>query len=285
MTQSKNINSTPLPDPLDAQLAKWGSQFECSQDQIAAMWSHVSEALASDPPSESEASLAEAERLANQPTASGTRLTHPRTRLINRSVGFSLAAGLLIAVGLGLSMLFNSHTGSSLQVRSAKDTLAEFAFTAEELHEKQALAVEFQRLCLKPVLARKTTSGWEIDESPDADDSGRSQKSAMVIRCLLMESNGTADSSGETWQVVEQEEVIANLEYQHIATNNHPGDVDAWLHLLPDQSLWTECHDELREEVCLLHQNEPRIVWEEKSNNSVGRRFVTVYQCLDIDDV
>jgi hypothetical protein len=284
MTQSKTSNSTPSPDPLDNQLAKWGAQFECSQDQIAAMWSRVSEALASDLPSEREASSNVAEHLANLPTTAGTRPNKPLARRIHWSIGLSLAAGLLIAVGLSFSMLTDPQQGSRLQVLSAKDPLEQFAFTAEELHEKQALAVEFQHLCLKPVLARKTTSGWDIDELTDADDSGRSRMSAMVIRCLLMESNSTASSSSETWHVVEQEEVITNLEYQHIAANNHPGDVDAWLHLLPDQSLWTECHDESREEACLLHQNEPRIVWEEKPNKTVGRRFVIVYQCLDIDN-
>jgi hypothetical protein len=284
MTQSKITPSNPSPDPLDDQLAKWGSQFECSQDQIAAMWSRVSEALASDLPSEREATSNEAKRLANLPATARVRLINPRASLSHWSIGLSVAAGLLIAVGLSFSMLTAPQQGSGPQVLSAKDTLEQFAFTAEELHEKQALAVEFQHLCLKPVLARKTTSGWDIDESPDAGDSGRSRKSAMVIRCLLMESNSTASSSSETWHVVEEEEVITNLEYQHIAANNHPGDVDAWLHLLPDQSLWTECHDESREEACLLHQNEPRIVWEEKSNDSVGRRFVIVYQCLDIDN-
>ncbi|MCU0713429.1 MAG: hypothetical protein MUC43_15325 [Pirellula sp.] len=279
MTQSNITNSTPSPDPLDDQLAKWGSQFECSQDQIAAMWSRVSETLVSDQTTRLETPTNK------EPATAVTRVINLSTKLIHWSIELAIAASFLIAVGLGLSMLLVSHQGASIQVHSWKDTLAEFAFTAEELHEKQALAVEFQRLCLKPVLARKTTSGWDIDESPDADDSGRSQKSAMVIRCVLMESNGAADSSSETWKVVEQEEVITNREYQHMAANNHPGDVDAWLHLLPDQSLWTECHDESREEASLLHQNEPRIVWEEKSNNSVCRRFVIVYQCLDIDNV
>lgn len=279
MTQSNITNSTPSPDPLDDQLAKWGSQFECSQDQIAAMWSRVSEALVSDQTTRLETPTNK------EPATAITRVINLRTKLIDWSIELAIATSFLIAVGLGLSMLLVSHQGASIQVRSWKDTLAEFAFTAEELHEKQALAVEFQRLCLKPVLARKTTSGWDIDESPDADDSSRSHKSAMVIRCVLMESNGAADSSSETWKVVEQEEVITNREYQHMAANNHPGDVDAWLHLLPDQSLWTECHDESREEACVLHQNEPRIVWEEKSNNSVSRRFVIVYQCLDIDNV
>lgn len=285
MTQPKMTNSTKSPDPLDEQLAKWGSQFECSQDQIAAMWSRVSKELASDPPTEHETSSKEATRLAQLPTTSGARLMNPRARIINRSIGFSLAASLFIGVGIGVSMLFRSHQGSHSQNHSTKETLAEFAFTAEELHEKQALAVEFQRLCLKPVLARKTTSGWDIDESPIEDGSVRNRKTAMVIRCLLMESNTTASSSSETWHVVEQEEVITNREYQHIAATDHPGDVDAWLHLLPDQSLWTECHDKSREEACLLRQNEPKIVWEEKSNESVGRRFVIVYQCLDIDSV
>jgi hypothetical protein len=285
MTQPKISNSTPSPDPLDGQLAKWGSLFECSQDQIAAMWSRVSKELASDLPSDHEASSNEAKRPAHLPMTSGARPMNRRARLINRSIGFALAASLLIGVGLGVSMLFYSHQGTQSQVHSTKETLAEFAFTPEELHEKQALAVEFQQLCMKPVFARKTTSGWDIDESSSADDSVQSRKATMVIRCLLMESNTTASSSSETWHVVEQEEVITNREYQHIAAIDHPGDVDAWLHLLPDQSLWTECHDKSREEACLLRQNEPKIVWEEKSNDSVGRRFVIVYQCLDIDSV
>lgn len=279
MTQSDITNATPSPDPLDDQLAKWGSQFECSQDHIDAMWSRVSEALASD-------QTARVDTPTNkEPVTAIKRVINHRTKLIHWSIELAIAASFFITVGLGVSLLFVSHQGTSLQVSSAKDTLAEFAFTDQELHEKQALAVEFHRLCLKPVLARKTSSGWDIDESSDADDSGQSRKSTMVIRCLLMESNGAADSSSETWHVVEQEEVITNREYQHMAASNHPGDVDVWLHLLPDQSLWTECHDESREEACVLHQNEPRIVWEEKSNNSVGRRFVIVYQCLDIDNV
>jgi hypothetical protein len=272
MTESKLTSSTPSPDPLDPLLAEWSSQFKCSPDQVATMWNRVSDSLASDRHIEGES-----ERPANSPVPSRTGLMHFVGKL-------SLAACLLLALGLGISKLREGQQGARPQALSSSESLARFAFTPEELHEKEVLSSEIQQLCLKPVLVRRTSIGWDIDEVPSLNNAAPSGKTAMVIRCLLMESTSPVSSPNDSWRVVDQEEVITGAEYQHFASNDQHGDVEAWVHLLPDQSLWTECHDESREEVCVLKQNEPSIVWEE-SNDSGTRRFVVVYQCLDIEDV
>jgi hypothetical protein len=271
MTQSNNIQSNESPDPIDDQLARWSSDIQCPPEQIATMWSRVSATLSSE-----HHSASETERPANLTTP--PRVGHNLWKL-----GLSLAASLLIALGLGWSMLPNPKRDSVPQASSAEDVISQLAFTADELREKNALAIEFQRLCLRPVLARKTSTGWDIDESPSVDDSAGSRKSAIVIRCLLMESDTTVNASSPTWRIVKEEEVITNLEYQYTPANDRRGEVNTWFHLLPDKSLWTECQDKSRAEAYLLKQNKPYVVWEEISNDSVGRRFVVVFQCLDID--
>lgn len=271
MTESKT-SSTPSPDPLDPLLAEWSSQIECGPNQIATMWNRVAESLAADKHREGDS-----KHLTDSSRPSGTGL-------MNRGIKLSLAACLLLTIGLGLSLLGEPQQNSDRTALSPMDSLASFAFTPEELHEKQVLVSEIKQLCQKPVLVRKTITGWDIDEVPSPDDQVSSRKTAMVIRCLLVESTTSQDSLNKTWRVVEQEEVITDSEYQHVAANNQPGDVETWVHLLPDRSLWTECHDESREEVCVLKQNEPRIVWEDRLSDSSARHFVVVYQCLDLDD-
>ncbi|XZE52999.1 hypothetical protein SH139x_004710 [Planctomycetaceae bacterium SH139] len=237
------------------------------------MWNRVSDSLAADRHGEGAS-----ERPASLPVPSRIGLMHWRVKL-------SLAACLLLALGLGGLKLREGQQDARQQALSSNDSLARFAFTPEELHENEVLVSEIQQLCLKPILVRKTSSGWDINEVPSLDNADASRKTAMVIRCLLMESTSPVNSPNDSWRVVDQEEVITDTEYQHIAANDQPGDIEAWVHLLPDQSLWTECHDGAREAVCVLKQNEPSIVWEERSNDLGVRRFVVVYQCLDIDDV
>ena len=195
-----------------------------------------------------------------------------------------VAASIALAIG---PLFFNGPgppQADELPVLAATDPLQQFAFSDDELHRTQVLAAEIQRLCSKPVLARKTDSGWDIAEIPTAALEPAGERSTLVIRCLVMESTTADDGTKEQWRVVAQEELITNAEYQHFAAKDQPGDVEAWVHLLPDNSLWAECHDDVRETAFVLQPNKPSVVWQDQSNGSTSRRFVVVYECWDPND-
>jgi hypothetical protein len=273
MNDTNPTPPAPTPDPVDLLLAEWNLRIECPPDHVATMWNRVSAALVAEP-----SPACEIKPPAGVPKKS-------RWGRVAGGTAALIAASVAIAAGLLVLIRPTTQPADGPQVRAVGDRLEQFAFTAEELHQKQILAEEIQRLYVKPVLARQTESGWVIDEVPTMDEDPLRARPTMLIRCMVMESTTPTDATAENWRVVLQEELITNVEYQHVAAGDQPGDVETWVHLLPDRSLWAECHDDVREEVSVLQPNKPRIVWEDKSSVSVGRRFVVVYQCLDPEDV
>ena len=273
MTNSEATESAPSPDRLDPLLAEWSSQIDCHPEQISAMWSRISTTLQMD---QHPGEQAQPRSIARKPT---------RWPGVKRGIGALIATSLVLALGLSLFTLRDQQQDRRLEIAPVKDSLTRFSFTPEELRQTQALASEFQHLYLTQVFARRTTAGWDIEEVPSNTDSLPRDNEALVIRCLVMESEISTQEGSESWRVVSQEEVITNFEHHHLAAKDQPCDIDTWLHLLPNHRLWAECRDEQREEAYMLEPNRPSVVWEEKSSGTISRRFVIVYEYLKLDDV
>ncbi len=292
-SNSDSNSPTPPPDPLDGLLADWNARVDCPPDQVARMWARVSAALQADP-HEVRATelLGQVNGFTEHPLAVNEepQSVDPSPRRLWRG---PLLSGLLAVVAAGIALaigplFFNGSVVPKADglagTVTAEDPLQQFAFSDDELHHTQILATEIQRLYSKPVVARKTEAGWDIDEIQTTELEVTGERPTLVIRCLVMEAAAAVDGVAQPWQVVAQEELITNVEYQHFAAKDQPGDVEAWVHLLPDNRLWAECHDDVRETAFVLQPNQPSVLWEVKSNGSSSRRFVVVFECLDPND-